>query len=131
MLRPLTIVKPDAVREIPRSFGWIDHAIRDHLCCLTPVEIALYFFLILAADRQGLSCWRIERVARELGDIDFAELFVARETLVARGLVAYRPWSAHCVDGVYQVLPVPASKPVAAMRVDPPSWKEASDGSVP
>jgi len=122
MLRPLMPVEPNAVREIPHSFGWADHAIRKHLSRLTPVEIALYFFLILAADRHGLSCWRMERIARELGHLDFAEVFAARETLTAMGLVAYRPWSTHCVDGVYQVLPVPkkpAGLPVELGRTPP------------
>jgi len=106
MRQSLPIVEPNAVRGIPRSFGWADHAVRSYLKLLRPTEIALYFFLILAADAQGLSCWRIERIARELGDLDWDGLFQARETLTSMGLVAFRPWSEHCVDGVYQVLPI-------------------------
>jgi hypothetical protein len=111
MRKPLKPIESRAVRRIPRSFGWVDHAIRGYLKLLNPPEISLYFFLILAADRQGLSCWRMERIARELGDLDFGDLFEARDTLISLGLIAYRPWSTHCVDGVYQVLPVPPGPP--------------------
>ncbi|MBN1461036.1 MAG: hypothetical protein JXA57_16025 [Armatimonadetes bacterium] len=107
MRRPLPLLEPDAVRYVPRSFGWADHTVRRHLKVMTPIAVALYFFLILAADAQGLSCWRIERIARELGHVDFGDLFQAREALIALRLIAYRPWSEHCVDGIYQVLPVP------------------------
>jgi hypothetical protein len=53
---------------VPRSFAWIDHRLRSggFLEKLTPEETALYLFLALAADREGLSCWRLDRIEREV-----------------------------------------------------------------
>jgi hypothetical protein len=69
---------------------------------------------VLAADAQGLSCWRLDRVQRELCTFDQGELFAARDGLVAKSLVAYRPWSRHAVDGSYQVLALPSRAPAMA-----------------
>ncbi len=86
--RPLPVLLPERLRRVPRSFAWIDHRLRSggFLEKLTPEEIALYLFLALAADRHGLSCWRLDRVAREL-PFDVAALKRARDGLVAKDLV--------------------------------------------
>ena len=61
--RPLPVLRPDRLRRIPRSFAWLDHRLRSGLlAALTPEEIALYLFLALASDSQGLSCWRLDRI---------------------------------------------------------------------
>ena len=52
-------VLPDRVRTLPRHFAWADHRLRDRLLGLTPVEIALLFFLHLVADRNGCSFWAL------------------------------------------------------------------------
>lgn len=110
--RSLTPIEPHKQRTIPRSFGWIDHRLRSSriLSRLRAEDIALYMFLVLAADSQGLSCWRLDRVEREL-PFEHARLCDARRRLVKLNLIAYRPWSSHARDGVYQVLPVPAARP--------------------
>lgn len=101
----LSVLDPARVRRPPRSFAWIDHRFRARLAELLPEELALYVFLVLAADAQGLSCWRLDRIEAMLGyAVRREELFRARERLVELGLIAYRPWSAHSPDGWYQVL---------------------------
>jgi hypothetical protein len=99
---------------VPRSFGWIDHRLRSggFLEKLTPEEIALYLFLALAADRKGLSCWRLDRIEREI-PFDVRALKRARDGLVAEALVAFRPWRAKSIDGSYQVLSLPKVKAAA------------------
>ena len=66
--KPLPVVVPDRVRRPPRSFASIDHRLRSsgRLAMLDPPEIGLYLFLVLAADKDGLSCWRLDRIEREM-----------------------------------------------------------------
>lgn len=120
--RPLPILAPGQLREVPRSFAWIDHRLRSEswLERMRPEEIGLYLFLVLAADRNGLSCWRLERVERAMPCFDPVSLGKAREGLMRLGLLAFRPWSKHAVDGSYQVLAVPCPRPRAQPRQDEP-----------
>jgi hypothetical protein len=113
--RPLPVLRPERLRRIPPSFAWLDHRLRAGgvLAQLTTDEIALYCFLALAADAQGLSCWRLERIEREL-PLDVAALHRARDGLLRADLIAFRPWHAHCLDGSYQVLALPAPAPAPA-----------------
>jgi hypothetical protein len=84
-------------------------------------DIALYAFLVLAADRDGLSCWRLDRMEREL-PLDGTALVTARRRLIEAGLIAFRPWSARSRDGTYQVLSIepcddaPRRRGLAALR---------------
>ena len=111
--RPLSVLRPDRLRRPPRSFAWLDHRLRSDgfLAKLSAEELALYFFLSLSADKCGLSCWRLDRIEREL-PFDAAALYRAREGLIRADLIAFRPWSAQCPDGSYQLLALRA--PVAA-----------------
>ncbi len=135
--RPLPVLRPDRVRGQPRSFAWIDHRLRSEgwLSRLSSTEIDLYLFLALAADAQGLSCWRLDRIERELPEWDVNRLRRARERLTAEDLLAFRSWSPGSIDGSYQLLTIPpcASKParggtsmrlgecLASMRLNAPS----------
>ena len=126
--RPLPVLIPDRTRCVPRSFAWLDHRLRSGgwLARLTSAELSLYVFLVLAADAQGLSCWRLDRVQMELCAFDQGKLYEARDGLVAKGLVAYRPWSQHAVDGSYQVLALPSRAPTTAS----PSGRSQGAGSI-
>jgi len=93
------------------SFAWIDHRLRSSglLAMLEPPEIGLYFFLVLAADQNGLSCWRLDRIEGEMPCFDRSALWKARERLLQLDLVAFKPWRASDPDGVYQVLSIQRS----------------------
>jgi hypothetical protein len=54
------IPQPQRVRRIESSFAWIDHRLlrKGYLAVLTPGEQSLYLFLVLAADRHGVSFYR-------------------------------------------------------------------------
>ena len=58
-------VDPARVRTLPRHFAWVDHRLRDRLQALSLEEIALVFFLHLAADKHGLSFWSDATIARK------------------------------------------------------------------
>jgi hypothetical protein len=115
--RPLPVLVPERLRQPPRSFAWIDHRLRSDqwLERLSPPEMALYLFLVLAADRRGLSCWRLDRIEREMPAFDRAALRRARDGLVEADLIAFRPWGSTQINGSYQVL----SLPPTAARAQP------------
>lgn len=106
--KPLPILVPQRVRSVPRSFAWIDHRLRSEgfLERLRPEDLGLYLFLALAADRNGLSCWRLDRIQRAVPCFDRHTLWEARTRLAELDLVAYRPWYKQEPDGCYQVLSV-------------------------
>lgn len=107
MSRPLSVLQPLRLRSLPPSYAWIDRRLRQHglLASLSAAELSLYLFLVLAADRDGLSCWRIDRMEREL-PADVGSLTKARSGLVKKDLIAFSPWSARSIDGTYQVLSI-------------------------
>ena len=102
------IPEPDRVRKVAGGFGWLDHRIlrEGWLEQMTTSEIAVYAFLVLAADRNGVSFYRREKIARILG-LDIAEVARALGLLMRRGLVAFKPFSRATPDGFHQVLDVP------------------------
>ena len=106
--KPLPLLVPQRVRNIPRSFAWIDHRLRSEgfLPRLLPEDLGLYLFLVLAADQRGLSCWRLDRIEKALSSFDRPALWEARSRLVDLDLIAYRPWRPSDPDGCYQVLSV-------------------------
>jgi len=91
-------VDPSRVRKIPRYFAWADPRLRERLGELTLPEIALLFFLHLAADRQGCSFWSEATVGKRLG-LREEEVIRAREGLRRQGLLAYR-------FPLFQILPL-------------------------
>jgi hypothetical protein len=96
-------VDPARVRTLPRHFAWVDHRLRDRLQGLSLEEIALVFFLHLAADRHGLSFWSDATIAKKLGLRD-GEVNHARYRLVHKGLIAYR-------YPLYQILALSDERP--------------------
>jgi len=132
MSRPLSVIEPSRLRFVPPSFAWIDRRLREHglLAELNADEIALYVFLVLAADREGLSCWRIDRMEREL-PLSSAEIVRARRGLADRSLIAFRPWSARSVDGSYQVLSIETRATLAARRGGIKTMSDVLDEDIP
>jgi hypothetical protein len=106
--RQLPVLVPARLRRPPRSFAWIDHRLRSSalLPMLDPPDLGLYVFLALAADKDGLSCWRLDRIEREMPCFDRSDLWKARDRLLELDLVAFSPWRASDPDGVYQVLSI-------------------------
>lgn len=80
---------PDRVRVRPPHFAWVDHRLRDRLDRLTLPEIALLFFLHLAADKSGCCYWAESTIAKRLG-LKEGDVIEARYGLLAKGLIAYR-----------------------------------------
>ena len=106
MARTTPVPRPDRVRRITGSFSWIDHRfIRDgHLEKLTRDEIALYTFLVVVGNRDGVSFYRMEKICELLAYMEWGAFQAARDRLIALGLIAFRPFSPHEPNGFYQVL---------------------------
>jgi len=90
---------------------------------LTPEDIAVYVFLCLVADRQGVSWYRRDRIRQTLG-IGEDEVFVALRRLCELDLVAYRPFNRHASEGFHQVLELPQGGPPAVIQQ---FWGDGSD----
>jgi hypothetical protein len=113
---PKRILRPDRLRQVPAHFSWIDHRlVRENF--LRPCDHAaqaLYQFLVIVADAQGLSYYSETSLSRWL-KMDAAQLVQARQQLVHADLLAYeKPF--------YQVLalPEPHREPRAGTRIGQP-----------
>jgi hypothetical protein len=112
------IPQPQRVRKIEKSFAWIDHRLlrEGYLAVMSHQEQSLYLFLALAADRNGVSFYRKEKICQCLG-LDDAQFHVARDRLVDLGLIAFEPYTVLSPNGFYQVLAVDRPAPDFAGQV--------------
>jgi hypothetical protein len=100
------LLNPNRVRKIEGSFGYIEHRFlrRGFWAGLGHHELLLYFFLIMVADRQGISFYSYDKICQKTGLI-LEEYLQARDALIDKDLLAF--------DGYFfQILSLP-EKPVA------------------
>jgi len=94
------------IRQITGSFSWIPHQfLRNNFwSSLSQHELLLYFFLVMAADRQGLSYYSFDKICSLLS-VTPDEYILARNNLIEKDLIAF--------DGfMFQVLSLP-DRPVS------------------
>jgi hypothetical protein len=99
------LLQPHRVRRIDGGFSFIPHRFLTDgfLSSLSQKEILLYFFLILASDRYGLSFYCYDAICSFL-QISLDQYIEARDSLISKDLIAF--------DGtLFQVLDLP-SQPV-------------------
>jgi hypothetical protein len=90
------------VRKINGSFAFIEHRFLRHgfWASLSHEELLLYLFLVLVADRDGLSFYPYDKICSLL-TIDIDAYILARNNLIDKDLLAF--------DGTFfQVLSLPA-----------------------
>jgi len=111
-MRKYCIPQPKRVRRIEKSFAWIDHRLlqNGYLRVMTHQDQALYLFLVLAADRHGVSFYRKEKICDAVG-LDWGQFEIARDRLINMKLIAFEPYSVTSPNGHYQVLPVDGQPP--------------------
>jgi hypothetical protein len=82
----------DRIRRIASGFGWVDHRlVRDHyLERCSHGALALYLFLVVVSDGDGVSWWSERSLSARLG-MEADRLRQARAELEAADLVAYEP----------------------------------------
>ena len=96
-----TPLYPQRLRKITGSFAFIEHRfLRDGFFeILTHHELLLYLFLVLVADRKGLSYYSYDKICTLLR-LSLNEYIYARDALIQKDLIAF--------DGhLYQVLCLP------------------------
>jgi hypothetical protein len=105
------ILCPDRIRRITGTFGFIEHRFlkEGFFFTLTHCELLLYLFLVLVADRHGLSFYSYDKMCTLLR-ISVDEFILARDGLIEKDLIAF--------DGrTFQLLSLPEQ------RAQPPSIK--------
>ena len=108
---------PDRQRCISGSFAFIEHRfLRDGFwSSLTQHECLLYVFLVLVADRNGLSYYGYDKICTLLR-FTLDDYLVARNGLIAKDLIAF--------DGhLFQVL----SLPIQPVRIGTRSLSTPND----
>ncbi|MGD9362938.1 MAG: hypothetical protein PVH85_29005 [Desulfobacterales bacterium] len=95
------VLVADRIRRIDGGFSFIPHRFltAGFLEALSPQQLLLYIFLILAADRYGLSYYSYERICSLL-HMSLEQYIEARDGLLEKDLIAF--------DGtLFQVLSLP------------------------
>jgi hypothetical protein len=96
-----TLILPERKRVLVPPFAWIDRRflLNGFLAALSHHENLLYFFLVLAADRDGLSFYGYDKICQLL-QLAVDDYIQARNGLIDKGLLAF--------DGrQFQVLALP------------------------
>jgi len=115
------IINSDRVRRIDGGFSFIPHRFitEGFIASLGQKELLLYLFLILVADRYGLSFYSYDRICSLL-HISVDEYVAARDSLINKDLIAF--------DGtLFQVLDLP-QKPSQVLT---PSRRSGNENPVP
>ncbi|MBC8441690.1 MAG: hypothetical protein H8D87_18640 [Deltaproteobacteria bacterium] len=101
----------DRIRNIKGSFAWVPHKfLRGNFwTSLSQHELILYLFLVMAADRQGLSYYSFDRICSILSITPDAYI-LARDNLIEKDLIAF--------DGhMFQVLSLPECPVVSSVHI--------------
>lgn len=94
-------LKDHRIRKINGSFAWISHRFlrQGYWSSLNRQELVLYLFLVMVADRQGMSYYGYDKIC-SLTAISMDEYIQARDGLIDKDLIAF--------DGrLFQVLSLP------------------------
>ena len=106
------ILDPNRIRRIDGGFSFIPHRFLfdGFLASLKQKELLLYLFLILAADRNGLSYYSYDAICTLL-QLNLDQYMQARNGLIEKKLIAF--------DGtLFQVLDLP-SNPIKSSESKP------------
>jgi len=115
------ILDSGRIRRINGGFSFIPHRFLTDgfLASLQQPELLLYVFLVLAADRYGLSYYSYDRICSLL-HLSLEQYITARDSLIKKDLLAF--------DGtLFQVLQLP-QKPWQAPT---PSYRSGNENPVP
>ncbi|TES92335.1 MAG: hypothetical protein E3J94_02730 [Desulfobacteraceae bacterium] len=100
-----TALDQDRVRKIAGSFAFVEHRFlrSGFFSVLTHHELLLYVFLVLVADRNGLSYYSYDKICILL-KITLDDYIIARDGLIEKDLIAF---NGH----LFQVLSLPKQPP--------------------
>jgi len=104
------ILDPRRIRRIDGGFSFIPHRFLTggFLSALDPHQLLLYFFLVLAGDRNGLSFYSYDSICNFL-KFSLEQYVQARDGLIEKDLLAF--------DGtIFQVLELPPVAPESRQK---------------
>lgn len=106
------VPQPKNIRNIKGTFAWIDHRLMRNgfVEVMTHQDIALYLFLVLAADKNGVSFYRKEKICQAVS-LDYSQFEIAKDRLINMKLIAFESYSVLSPNGYYQVLPIDVKAP--------------------
>jgi hypothetical protein len=112
------VPKKKNLRKLQPPFAWVDCRLLNagYLKVMTCQDMALYLFLALAADKNGVSFYRKEKICQTLG-LDSKQFNTARDRLIDLELVAFDGYSATSPNGFYQVLQIGKDAPEMAKEL--------------
>ena len=112
------IPQPQNIRSIKGSFAWIDHRLirNGFLDRMTREDVLVYLFLVLVADKNGVSFYRKEKICETLS-LNYHQFEIAKDRLIDMKLIAFERYSALSPNGYYQVLPVETTAPDYAKQI--------------
>ena len=99
------ILMIDRVRQIDKGFAYLPHRLltEGFVAGLHQHELLLYFFLVLVADRHGLSYYGYDAICSYL-ELSLDQYIAARNGLMDKDMIAF--------DGtLFQVLELPLTAP--------------------
>jgi hypothetical protein len=104
------VLAANRIRRIDGGFSFIPHRFLTDgfLKALSQQELLLYIFLVLAADRYGLSFYSYDRICSFL-HMSLEQYSAARDALIEKDLIAFN-------GTLYQVLSLPASPAQGSMN---------------
>jgi hypothetical protein len=96
-----TPMRPDRIRRIEGGFAFLpnDFLHQGFFASLSHAERSLYFFLVLAGDRNGVSFYAYDRICDAL-ELTPDEYLLVRNSLIDKDLIAFD-------GGRFQVLSLP------------------------
>jgi hypothetical protein len=119
------VLNPDRIRKVGKGFSFIPHRFLTggFLASLDQAEILLYLFLVLAADRYGLSFYSYDSICNLL-ELSLDQYIQAKDGLIKKDLIAF--------DGtIFQVMELPNSPTVEKqLQSYNPSPLEALAGQI-
>jgi hypothetical protein len=106
------IPQPQKIRSIRNSFAWIDHRLvrNGFIETMTHQDMALYLFLVLAADKNGVSFYRKEKICQAVS-LDYSQFEIAKDRLINMKLIAFESYSVLSPNGYYQILRIENNAP--------------------
>ncbi len=117
-MKEIQILDETKIRRIQGSFGFVQHRFLNEkfFASLGRGELILYFFLVLASDRFGMSWYGDDSIRRHT-KLDPDELEEARGKLTSKRLIAFAPPFVQLLE-LPDRLEHPASRIIRGMKGD-------------
>jgi hypothetical protein len=77
---------------------------------MTHEDVLVYLFLVLVADKNGVSFYRKEKICESLS-LEYHQFEIAKDRLIDMKLIAFECYSALSPNGYYQILPIESQPP--------------------